>query len=196
MSYPRNLDGNLEGTFSTGRISNAKRERFERTDIQIDARGNPGSSGGPVLNSDGDVIGVVWSGDEDVLQIFAIPVKHLRALLTRHGVRLPPKPKSHTGGKNRENKERTADVEKAKLERAKAEAKKVEAQARKVEAEAKKAEAEAEKAKTEKAKAVEPKPRITDQFNAATVRIFGRDPNGKESLLGCGFFVRPESSGN
>ena len=151
MSYPKNLRGDLEGTFSTGRISNARRERFGRTEIQIDARGNPGSSGGPVLNSDGEVIGVVWGGDEDVLQIFAIPVKHLRALLRRHNIRLPPKPNRKTV--NRDTVRRNEENAIAEAEKAKAEARKIEAEAKKVEAEARKAEAEAEIVQAEAKKA-------------------------------------------
>ena len=205
MSYPRNFDGNLEGTFSTGRVSNAKRERFGRTDIQIDARGNPGSSGGPVLNSHGEVIGVVWSGDEDVLQIFAIPVKHLRALLTRHGVRLQHKPKSNSRKTNRKNEERAkaeakkaeAEAERAKAEKAKAEARKAEAESTKVEAaknpvEAKKAETEIASAETEKAKSTNElgPEEIAERALDSTVLLLMANARGELKAFGSGFFVQ------
>ena len=198
----------LDCGITSGEINNPK-ERFSGVEyIRFDAPVSPGNSGGPVVDLHGDVIGVATAVYKSRIHIkpkdigvsvpqnlnFAIPSNRLRSLLNSHGVPVPPKPKRKRVNRDleRKNEEKAkAEAEKARAEakKAEAEAKKAEADARRVEAE--RAKAEAEKAKTEKPKAVEPKPRITDQLNAATVRIFGRDSNGKESLLGCGFFVRP-----
>ena len=213
-------------TISTGNVS-AIHDNYGYERLQFTAPISGGSSGGPVLNDQGEVIGVVTSTRKSEIQFnsegievdvpqnlnMAIPSKHLKTFLRTHNVRwLPPKPKRKTLNREtkRKNEEKAkaeverakADTEKAKAEKAKAEARKVEAEARKVEAEAKKAEAEArrveavrakaeaERPKKEKAKVSEPKARITDQLQAATVLIFGRDRNGNDGLLGSGFFVR------
>ena len=93
----------LEGTISKGIISGQQTSpgyRFIQKGvklIQFEALAAPGSSGGPVLNGRGEVIGVVSFsiGETDAENFnFAIPSNHLRALLKRHGVRLPPKPKT------------------------------------------------------------------------------------------------------
>lgn len=133
-------------TFSQGIISGE--EEFEGVKyIQTDAAISPGSSGGPMINSQGDVIGVATLGHIFIGQNlnFAIPSKYLKTFLRRQGVRLPPKPKEPNGKKE--------DKAKVEAERAKADAEKAKAEARKVEAEAKIAEAEAEKAKAEAKKA-------------------------------------------
>ena len=75
----------IEGTFSDGIISNIRREDAQ-TRFQITAPISSGSSGGPVLNRKGEVIGVSVSvhQDLDAQNInFAIPVNKLKVLLTR-----------------------------------------------------------------------------------------------------------------
>jgi S1-C subfamily serine protease len=71
----------LEGTFSKGIVS-AIRKIEEDTLLQITAPISPGSSGGPILNSEGDVIGIsvaTFKGGQNLN--FAIPVSYLSNLL-------------------------------------------------------------------------------------------------------------------
>ncbi|MCB1583568.1 MAG: trypsin-like peptidase domain-containing protein [Marinicella sp.] len=76
----------LEGTFSQGIISRLK----NHDEIQITAPVSPGSSGGPVLNSQGHVVGIIVSSRIESQNInFAIPSNEVKALL-KH--KLPPKP--------------------------------------------------------------------------------------------------------
>ena len=72
----------LEGTFSDGLIS--RRERYPKKRLQMTAPISPGSSGGPVLNSAGEVIGISVSVHRalDAQNLnFAIPSNYLKALL-------------------------------------------------------------------------------------------------------------------
>ena len=79
----------LEGTFSQGIISSVRKIGTDRL-LQITAPVSPGSSGGPVLNENGKVIGVsvaTFQGGQNLN--FAIPSNYLATLLTRIG---PVKP--------------------------------------------------------------------------------------------------------
>ena len=72
----------LEGTFSNGIIS-SRRDPYTKERLQMTAPISPGSSGGPVLNSKGEVIGVSFMtlvGGQNLN--FAIPSKYLTELLT------------------------------------------------------------------------------------------------------------------
>ena len=74
----------LEGTFSDGLIS--RRERHPKKRLQMTAPISPGSSGGPVLNSKGQVIGISVSVHRalDAQNLnFAIPSNYLKALLAK-----------------------------------------------------------------------------------------------------------------
>ena len=185
-----------EGKFSQGVISGE--EEIQGVNyIQTDAAISPGSSGGPVMNIQGEVIGVATRAHMFIGQNlnFAIPSNRLKALLKRHSIPLPPKPirkVDNNGTKPKSEAKAQAEVEKAKAEaeRAKAEAEKAKAEAKKVEAEARIAEAES--AKKEKDKPVTPKAQINKRLEAATVRIIGEDPNGEKSHLGSGFFIEPD----
>ena len=80
----------LEGTFSDGLIS--RRESYPKKRLQMTAPISPGSSGGPVLNSKGEVIGISVSVHRalDAQNLnFAIPSNALKALLAKAG---PAKP--------------------------------------------------------------------------------------------------------
>ena len=80
----------LEGTFSDGLIS--RRESYPKNQFQMTAPISPGSSGGPVLNSRGEVIGISVAAHRalDAQNLnFAIPANSLKALL---GEARPPKP--------------------------------------------------------------------------------------------------------
>ena len=72
----------LEGTFSDGIIS-SRRDQDTKERLQMTAPISPGSSGGPVLNSKGEVIGISFMtlvGGQNLN--FAIPSRYLTELLT------------------------------------------------------------------------------------------------------------------
>ena len=78
----------LEGTFSQGIVSSIRELGTDKL-LQITAPISPGSSGGPVLNSKGQVIGVsvaTFRGGQNLN--FAIPSDYLKALLGKTG---PPR---------------------------------------------------------------------------------------------------------
>ena len=83
----------LEGTFSQGIVSSVRRVGAYRL-LQMTAPISPGSSGGPVLNGKGQVIGVsvaTFRGGQNLN--FAIPSNYLRTLL---GKTKPAKPLAQT----------------------------------------------------------------------------------------------------
>lgn len=72
----------LESTVSNGIISGVRREKQDQKLLQVTAPISPGSSGGPLFNMAGDVIGITSSylkGGENLN--FAIPINDLRPLL-------------------------------------------------------------------------------------------------------------------
>ncbi len=86
-----NPKGYLEGTFSDGIISGVRGDSTNKR-LQMTAPISPGSSGGPVLNSIGKVIGVSVMTIEGGQNLnFAIPSNDLKGLLARLG---PAKPLS------------------------------------------------------------------------------------------------------
>lgn len=79
----------LEGTFSQGIVSSIREAGTDNL-IQVTAPISPGSSGGPVLNAKGEVIGVsvaTFRGGQNLN--FAIPSNYLKILLGKTG---PAKP--------------------------------------------------------------------------------------------------------
>lgn len=79
----------LEGTFSQGIISSVRTVGSDKL-LQLTAPISPGSSGGPVLNGHGKVIGVsvaTFRGGQNLN--FAIPSNYLATLLTQVGLAKP-----------------------------------------------------------------------------------------------------------
>ena len=85
MVYVAGNPKGLEGTFSDGIIS-SKRSEHDKEHLQMTAPISSGSSGGPVLNRKGEVIGVSFAQyralDAENLN-FAIPSKYLKVLIAR-----------------------------------------------------------------------------------------------------------------
>lgn len=84
----------LAHTVTSGILSGKNREAYFRGEVlyrdilQTDAAVNPGNSGGPLVNIDGNLIGINVAIFHDKQQTaqnigFAVPVKRARALLTR-----------------------------------------------------------------------------------------------------------------
>ncbi|MBQ3640412.1 trypsin-like peptidase domain-containing protein [bacterium] len=77
----------FNGTLTTGIVS---RIDYERNKIQTDAAINPGSSGGPILNANGEVIGIsqsIYNPDNNKSNIgigFAIPSNDVKKLLSAY----------------------------------------------------------------------------------------------------------------
>ena len=85
----------LEGTFSDGIISRINRGGGKEY-FQMTAPISPGSSGGPVLNSEGKVIGVAFMTMEGGQNLnFAIPSKYVKALLNTKGTLTPLAQREH-----------------------------------------------------------------------------------------------------
>lgn len=79
----------LEGTFSQGIVSSIRKVGSDKI-LQITAPISPGSSGGPVLNAKGEVIGVsvaTFRGGQNLN--FAIPSNYLKNLLGKAGTAKP-----------------------------------------------------------------------------------------------------------
>ena len=76
----------MEKTITTGVVSALRNYEGIGKVIQTDAAANPGNSGGPVLNMEGEVIGIVnfkLRGSENLN--FAIPINYARGLLETMG---------------------------------------------------------------------------------------------------------------
>lgn len=76
----------LENTFSAGMVSGHRKMKEGLTAIQVTAPISPGSSGGPLLNVVGEVVGVTTSflpGGQNLN--FAVPVSAVQRLLQRQG---------------------------------------------------------------------------------------------------------------
>ena len=85
----------LEGTFSNGIIS-SRRGGYAKGRLQITAPISPGSSGGPVLNRKGKVIGIsstILEGGQNLN--FAIPSLYLKTLIALSGPVKPLSQRNH-----------------------------------------------------------------------------------------------------
>jgi tetratricopeptide (TPR) repeat protein len=84
----------LEGTFSQGVVSGLRSHEGTRY-LQITAPISPGSSGGPVLNSEGEVIGVALGSLRGGQNLnFAVPASYLMSLFGK-GLPLDKRPLDH-----------------------------------------------------------------------------------------------------
>ena len=82
----------FEGTFSDGIISGRRDSATKKERLQMTAPISPGSSGGPVLNRNGEVIGVSTSVYNPIFGQnlnFAVPSESLKVLLHRSGEAMP-----------------------------------------------------------------------------------------------------------
>jgi S1-C subfamily serine protease len=72
----------LQGTVTTGVVS-----RVTRREIQTDAAANPGNSGGPALDKQGRLVGVLVSGGDPTYGVqninFAVPIERVCIKLRR-----------------------------------------------------------------------------------------------------------------
>jgi S1-C subfamily serine protease len=78
------IDPFLENTVTSGIVSATGRRRFLQMGdvIQVDAAVNPGNSGGPLLDEQGEVLGIVFAGIKPFEGLnFAIPVHWVRRVL-------------------------------------------------------------------------------------------------------------------
>ena len=90
----------LEGTFSQGIVSSVREVGYDKL-LQITAPISPGSSGGPVLNSNGEVIGVsVATYREGQNLNFAIPSNYIKSLLLTANRITPLASLSYSNAKN------------------------------------------------------------------------------------------------
>ena len=87
-----------KGTFSDGTIS-SRQDKNTKERLQMTAPIPPGSSGGPVLNKKGEVIGVSFAGHRalDAQNLnFAIPTKYLKKLLKQSNTATPLSQVTHS----------------------------------------------------------------------------------------------------
>ncbi len=70
-------------SINAGRVSALRKDGGVLERIQLDAATNPGNSGGPVITSDGSVVGVVVSGIGGANVNFAIPAGRVKNLLAQ-----------------------------------------------------------------------------------------------------------------
>ena len=83
--YAIGSPGGLESTITSGIISATGRRFLQMGDaLQVDVPINPGSSGGPLIDAEGNVVGVVFAGIEQFEGVnFAIPSFWLQNFLPR-----------------------------------------------------------------------------------------------------------------
>ncbi|HEX5273369.1 MAG TPA: serine protease, partial [Gemmataceae bacterium] len=77
---------------NVGRVTSLRRTKEQLESIQLDAALNPGNSGGPVLDANGLVVGVVRAGIRGSGVNFAIPVTRLHELLKKPEIVFDPPP--------------------------------------------------------------------------------------------------------
>jgi hypothetical protein len=75
---------------NVGKVTSLRTKDGALHQIQLDAALNPGNSGGPVLDKDGKVVGVVVSGFRGSGVNFAIPVSHVTRFVARPEILFDP----------------------------------------------------------------------------------------------------------
>lgn len=86
IAAPKKLDFSVV----TGLVSNTNRTYRGYPVIQADLRASPGSSGGPVFDRDGALVGLIVGRLEQEDWVTVVnPINNAYALLARHGVRVP-----------------------------------------------------------------------------------------------------------
>jgi serine protease Do len=75
---------------SMGAVTSLRKKDGKLEQIQLDASLNPGNSGGPVLDSEGRVVGVVNAGIRGAALNFAIPVNRLQEFLSVPDIKFIP----------------------------------------------------------------------------------------------------------
>lgn len=91
-------------TVSIGHVTALRKLKGVLQHIQVDASLNPGNSGGPLLNSQGEVIGVVQAGIQSTSISLAIPVSQVTAFLSRPASAMKPRAPVVTAPKPQPNK--------------------------------------------------------------------------------------------
>ncbi len=80
-------------TVNLARVASLRRKRGELHQIQLDGALAEGHSGGPVLDRQGNLVGVVNSGKGAGTGVhFAIPVSHVRRFVSRPDIQFEPPP--------------------------------------------------------------------------------------------------------
>ena len=77
-------------TVSTGHVTSLRKSKGFLVAIQVDASLNPGNSGGPIINSKGEVIAIVREGIPGSGINLAIPVNVLRIVLSEMSIVFTP----------------------------------------------------------------------------------------------------------
>jgi len=83
--YALGSPGGLENTMTSGIVSAVGRRFFQMGDaLQMDVPVNPGSSGGPLIDEEGRLVGIVFAGIEQFQGVnFAIPAYWIRKILPK-----------------------------------------------------------------------------------------------------------------
>jgi hypothetical protein len=68
---------------NVGKVTSLREKGGQLHRIQVDAALNPGNSGGPLLDKDGKVVGVVVSGVRNTGVYFAVPASHIARFISR-----------------------------------------------------------------------------------------------------------------
>ena len=80
MGYPLGTDLPMDGSAAKTTTTFGKVSKVVPDELQIDAFAIQGSSGSPVFDAHGHVIGVVWGGVAGRI-VFSVPVERLNELL-------------------------------------------------------------------------------------------------------------------